>query len=312
MLIRLGANTGASSPYGILKADEAQVLIDAQRLRAETNARCEETLAQAQAQGEAILAQAHEQATQYMQQAQEQAQQLMQMAQAAIDDAMRRAHEEGQRAAAAEWHERHAQLLAHHAQVMASMHDRLAGVVAAAVERVIAAVPRAALFEHALKHVQALTRGAATLLVRVHPDDLEAASEALARLRGSTALQVEVSADAMLQPGSCIFESEMGVLDAGLGVQLGAMRLALERAVRLSPLQEEASADPQPLAAGDAHDHEHPQYAQEHDEHAHEDHDDADDPEHQHDEDHDEFHDDEFHDEFNDDDEHHEEEAHEP
>lgn len=248
MLIRLNGNEGLAAEHGILRAGDVQVLLDAHQARLEAQAQCRALVAQAEEQARQHLAEAQQQVMQFMQQAQQQAQQMVQMAQQSIQDAVEQARVEGERRAAAEWHERHAQQLAAHAQAMAAMNDRLAGVVTMALERLVDAHPRAAFFDRALKQVQGLTRGASSLAVRVHPDDVETADAALARLRHAGTLQVEVSADPGLAPGGCVFESELGVLDASLDVQLDAMRSALERAVRVAAADAaQASADDAPF-----------------------------------------------------------------
>jgi type III secretion protein L len=72
------------------------------------------------------------------------------------------------------------------------------------------------------------------LTLRVSPDDAEAAREGLAGVAELQTLgtTVEVQVDASLAPGSCIFESDMGVVDASLSTQLDALRAAMARAVR--------------------------------------------------------------------------------
>jgi type III secretion protein L len=58
-----------------------------------------------------------------------------------------------------------------------------------------------------------------------------------------------------LRPGSCIFESDMGVLDASLETQLDGLRLAVARALRkAAPAEADADAE-----AAEAHcDFDHP------------------------------------------------------
>jgi type III secretion protein L len=287
MLIRLKAGNDAASVHGILRAEETEAAIDAQQLRDEARARCTAMLEQARVECQALVASGQQQALDTLRQAQVQAQKMAEMAQKSIQDAMLRAYQAGERQAAAQWHERHAEQVSRHAQLMESMNERLAGVVCAAVERIVSAEPRSALFERALKQVQSLTRGAGSLWVRVHPDDLETACAALSRLMQQSNVQVEVTADAALSPGGCIFESEMGVLDASLDVQLAAMRQALERVAHLPEPEVEADADAAAQDGGDGQqveDHE-AAHAQVHD-------DPYGDPDPDHDEDHDGDHDD--------------------
>ena len=69
------------------------------------------------------------------------------------------------------------------------------------------------------------------------PADHEQARIGLGGLGGlagqaEAGLTVELKVDPGLKPGSCIFESDLGVLDASLQVQLEGLRGAMERAVR--------------------------------------------------------------------------------
>ena len=226
MLILLKNDPTLACEHGNLKADASQAILDAQQLRDAMQSRCDALLADAQAQAEEILAAARIQADELLQQA------AAQIEQAAVqaEQAEQEGFAAGERRAAQDWHARHAEQAEKVAQNAHGMHEKLADIVSSAVERIVTTEPRAALYQRALKNVQALTRGASSLTLRVCPDDAEQARASLEGMEGG-ALSVQVAADPGLRPGSCIFESELGVLDASLELQLDALRQAMTRAV---------------------------------------------------------------------------------
>jgi spermidine/putrescine-binding protein len=77
----------------------------------------------------------------------------------------------------------------------------------------------------------------ALLTLRVPEADREDAQRAIAELmaqlpQGATGTAIEVVVDAQMPEGACRFESDSGVIDAGLDTQLAAIRRAVERAAR--------------------------------------------------------------------------------
>lgn len=209
--------------HGVLRSSDIDELTDASRLKAEALQRAEAIVVEARAQAQQIIRAAHDQA-----------QALMADAQAGIEDAREQARLDGERQSALEWHERQAGHAMKTASTLRGMHERLADVVTTAVERIVQSENRSALYQRALKSVQSLSRSATALTLRVSPGDAEPARQGLAEVPELQALgmTVEVQVDGTLAPGSCIFESDMGVVDASLSIQLDALRAAMGRAVR--------------------------------------------------------------------------------
>lgn len=293
MLILLAGEGQLACEHGILKADTAQTVLDAQQARALVTEQCELLLTQARAQADGIVDTARQQASELAQQSKAQVAQMVQQAKQSIDAAARRAHDEATQRAATEWHEKHAALANSAAEAVLAQEARLAAIVASSVEAIIATEPRSALYARALRQVQTLTRGATTLTLRVHPDDAEHARAGLRPASDDAVLSCEIVADPALSGGSCIFESELGVLDASLGTQLAALRAALGRAAQAAPetdgghgaaLAGEAHEDAAHDDEGDGHDEEH--FDDEHDGEEHDEHDEHDDEHEDYDEDH--------------------------
>lgn len=205
-------------------------------------------------QRDAVLAQARGQALALVNDARDEAARLLAAARADAERLRGEACEAGRRQAALEWHERQTVQAIDNAQVLRGMHEKLATIVTGAVERIVHTEERAALYQRALRSVRSFARGASTLALRVSADDHAHARAALDSLKAlqTQGLHIEVSVDPSLRAGSCVFESEVGILDASLQTQLDGLRAAMDRAVR------KALSSSLPLA--DADDQEAPEH----------------------------------------------------
>jgi type III secretion protein L len=224
MLIWLHGNAGGlGTEDGIVPAAVAGGVAELDALRRSMDEQREQVLDAARAEARALLEQARQEAAD-----------LMATARADAERARREAYDAGRRQAALEWHEQQTGSMIDKAQMLRNMHEKLATIVTAAVERIVHTEQREGLYQRALRSVQGLARGASTLALRVNAGDYEharAAIESLAALQAQ-GLHIEVSVDPALPPGGCVFESEVGILDASLQTQLEGLRAAMDRAVR--------------------------------------------------------------------------------
>lgn len=125
---------------------------------------------------------------------------------------------------------------------------RLSQIVSLAVAPIIEHEDRVAMFNRTLKAVAKLVRDVPMATMRVSPSELGSARSAVTAFApcATGRLQIEVKGDSALQPGSCLFESDQGVIDAGLKTQLAAIQRAMDRAAQhmvLEPSSEPAPAD---------------------------------------------------------------------
>jgi type III secretion protein L len=184
----------------------------------------------------AIEGDAQRRADEYLVRAREEAQALLQSSRS-------QGLEAGELDAVGKWHERHQALMRTQEQEMERLQAVLARIVTTAVERIVKAEPSDLFFDRALREVGELLRNASAASLRVHPLDQAAAETAVARLPGvaQQAMRIEVVADGGLSRGACLFESDLGVLDASLDVQLQALAAAVARSAPPGP---PAAADP--------------------------------------------------------------------
>lgn len=185
-----------------------------------------------------LLAAARERAVAIIAAAQREADRLRADAQRENEEAARLGYEEGIKQATEEWFARSAQVAAERKSLQASLRERMAEVVVAAVEQITRHEDRSVLFARAVNAVERLVDGGDYLKVRVHPDDYPTAQREFTLAsagwnKGGRLVLLSVTSDRALKPGSCICESDLGMIDASLEVQLNAVRAAVMRAVDL-------------------------------------------------------------------------------
>ena len=225
---------GLLADQGIVRAHELGPVLEAAALMERARADAEALLAGAGEEGQLLLQDARAQAQQLQAQAEEEAARLREAARAEAEAAYQMGYESGEQQAVEAWHAHHARLQEAQAQRREGVEQALAEVVMQAVRRIVDAEPRESLFLRALKTVQGLAAVSGSAALRVAPDDAEAARAALAAWPEGAARgwDVQVQPDPALAPGSSIFSSEIGTLDASLESQLGALSAAMNRAVQ--------------------------------------------------------------------------------
>lgn len=208
---------------GIIKAHQVEHVLELHQAEQELRRHGEAALEQARAQADMLLAQA-----------------ASKVAQACTD---------AERQATAEWHQRQLMMEGRRAERQRLLHQSLAAVVTTAVERLVQVQDRSALYQRALQTVQSLAEDLSGMIMRVSPHDEPAARAGLEALRDNheAAPKLKLVVDASLRSGSCIFESDTGVLDASLQTQLFALNAAMGRAVKRA-LMSTGEADSETLA----------------------------------------------------------------
>lgn len=239
--------SGVCAENGIVRATQVEAVVSAQALNEVARVEKERLMAQARSLAQATLQDAQRTAGDTLQQAQQQAQALLDQATQRYEVERERGFAEGHAQAVAEWHERHAGQQLQAARSLHSLDSKLADIVTMAVRRIVKSERPEALFLRALDNVRSLTRGATAVTLRVSTDDLDQARSALQSIGTAQPITppVEVSADPSLLPGSCVFESDIGILDASLDTQLRGLRSAMVRAVQMALAAEDA-----PVPAG--------------------------------------------------------------
>jgi type III secretion protein L len=227
-------HAGVASSNGIVRAREVGTVMDVVELLRTARHERDAILAAAGEEAVKTVDAAQRTADEVIAQARQEASQLLADAQRQALAEVERGYADGQKQAVEQWHQHHAQLLRAQDKVMSAPEQKLGEIVVMAVQRIIHVEPPDALWRRALQTVQELLQRRGTVTLRVAADDAAHARAAVAGWptgEPSNGLSVEVRADPTLERGACVFESELGTLDASLDIQLAGMRSALARAV---------------------------------------------------------------------------------
>ena len=230
---------------GVVRRSDFAALVEVCELNRLAAAR----LAVAGAEAEQIVAEALRQAERQIEQAHNES-----------DRIRAEARERGLREAAERWAEEMANKAfeAHHSIQRAS--DRLAELVSLAAQRVIEAEDRDGLYRRALRSVRGLTGDSKTLTLHIGAGDAAYARQVVGQLAEEIgiAVPVDIKVDNRLVAGGCVLESDYGVIDASLGLQIEAVKKAIGRAARaaLTRMDEAAGATARPASASQEAPHE--------------------------------------------------------
>ncbi|MCS0468878.1 type III secretion system stator protein SctL, partial [Burkholderia mallei] len=142
----------------------------------------------------------------------------------------------GRAQAIADWHARAADSFEQERRVRDRMRERLAELVAAAVQQMVHTEDARGLFARAAQTIERVVAGASYLTVRVCDADYDAAREQFGLLadawrRQGRNVPVDVVVEPRVARGTCVCESDFGTVDASLDTQLNAIRAALARAL---------------------------------------------------------------------------------
>ena len=114
-------------------------------------------------------------------------------------------------------------------EYLEGLERQIVEVVTTAVRKIVGELDDKERIVRVVRTALEQVRGRQRVVVRVCPEEEPQVREALAPMlaRSSAANGIELVADQRMKAGDCMLESEMGVVDAGLEVQLKAIEHAL-------------------------------------------------------------------------------------
>jgi len=116
---------------------------------------------------------------------------------------------------------------------LVDLSPTLVNIVSGAMSLLLKNADRAQLLSSSFEAVSGLLKKAQWAELRVHPSQADIARRTLSQSSASfgALTPVTVVADAALKPDDCIFETDVGIADASLSVQLQAINTAFEAAI---------------------------------------------------------------------------------
>ena len=110
-----------------------------------------------------------------------------------------------------------------------TVEQQMSEVVLQAVRKILQDYDQVALTLKVVREALSLVSNQKQVTVRIHPDQVQAVREQIAQVHKDFPEigYLEISADARLDQGGCILETEVGIIDASLDGQLNALSRAM-------------------------------------------------------------------------------------
>jgi type III secretion protein L len=159
------------------------------------------------------------------------AKQIVDSAQAEFDRQSKAGYDDGMLAGRMEIAERMIDSVTKTVNYVSSLEKSVVDLVMKALRKILGEMPDRERVAQVVRSALAVARTQRNVTVRVHPEDADHVRSQLAVItKPYPGVQfLEVTPDIRLTPGSCILESEVGVVDASLEVQLKAIENSLSR-----------------------------------------------------------------------------------
>jgi type III secretion protein L len=201
-----------------------------------------------------LLSQAGEEAVSIVAEAVERAKKTLHDAERTSEKLKADAYANGISEAAARWAEEMTQKAFDAQRSIHKASERLAELVSMATQRVIEVEDKDGLYRRALRTVRHLAQDSKTLVLHIGANDAEYANTVVADIATEMGIDVplEIKVDNSLSAGGCVLESDYGVIDASLGLQIHAVKEAIAKAARSALSRIEQHPTTEEEVTGDA------------------------------------------------------------
>jgi type III secretion protein L len=188
------------------------------------NARAKELIDAANRNAEKVIGEANGKSQEILNEALGKRAQIFDEAKKYYENEAKRGYDDGYGTGKAEMAQKLAELARKSADSMAYLESSVAGLVVKALQRVIGAIDRRELIVNVVRQALKAVKNQREALLKVSPVDSQAVRDHLKEILSDGAVDyLDVVADSRLNPGTCILETDLGVIDASLDVQLEAI-----------------------------------------------------------------------------------------
>jgi type III secretion protein L len=205
------------------------------KLVADTDARITELIDTANARAQGLIDQANQNAEKVIQEANEKSQkildealdkrkQIFEEAKKYYANEAKRGYDDGYATGKAEMAKQLAELTVKSSDNVKYLESSISGLVVKALQRIIGEVDRRELIVDIVRQALKAVKNQQEAILKVSPQDSQAVRDNLKEILSDGIVDyLEVVADSRLKPGTCILETDLGVVDASLDVQLEAI-----------------------------------------------------------------------------------------
>lgn len=202
----------------VLRADEFSNLV-----------KSNEMVSTAEIEARALAKKTAEEAQITIQKACEEAKRIVDEAQAAFEEEKKKGFATGLDAGKQEMVNQMMELVAKNAAMLDQFEESVVGIVSRAIRRILGEIDQEELIRRLVRNSLQVARNQKRAVVRVNPQQAAAVRSSVSEyLKHIPGLEfVEVIADSRLKINECLLETEIGVIDASLNVQLEAIQRSM-------------------------------------------------------------------------------------
>jgi len=169
-----------------------------------------------------------------LEKARREAERILEEARGAYEAEKKRGYEEGLEEGKGDIVERMMETVGKTVDYFATVEQTLCDIVLEAVNKIVGELDDGELVLKIVRNALRLVRNQKQVTLRVAQEDLDNVRKRIQEIMGDfPGIDfIDVTPDSRLRANGCVLESEIGVVDASLDVQLEAIRRALTRAIR--------------------------------------------------------------------------------
>jgi type III secretion protein L len=206
------------------------------------NSRAQRLIDEANQNAEKIIQEANGKSQQILDEALHKRKQIFEEAKKYYEKEAKRGYDDGYATGKAEMAKQLAELTVKSADNIKYLESSIAGLVVKALQRIVGEVDRRELIVDIVRQALKAVKNQQEAILKVSPQDSQAVRDNLKEILSDGAVDyLEVVADSRLKAGTCILETDLGVVDASLDVQVEAIIGAFKKVM---PKNSVAKGDP--------------------------------------------------------------------
>ena len=223
-------------------------------------------LAQANNNAKIIIDQANEKSEKILAEAQEKRAEIFEEAKKYYANEAERGYDDGYATGKSEMAQQLVEIAAKNSENINQLESSIVGLVLKALKRILGDISKETLIVDLVRQALKSVKNQQEAILKVSPADAQAVREHMDQIMADGIVDyLEVTADSRLKPGTCILETDIGVVDASLDVQLQAITDAFQKIQGNKKIEDVELTDDQAEASDSQGDVEDPVTAEEDD-----------------------------------------------
>ncbi|MDR1435153.1 MAG: HrpE/YscL family type III secretion apparatus protein [Puniceicoccales bacterium] len=196
------------------------------------NVRANELIETANQNAAQTIGEANEKSEAILEEAVKKREQIFGEAKKYYESEAKRGYEEGYSTGKSEMTQQLIEVAAKNSENFKQLENSIVGLVIKALQRVVGDFDRKELIVDIVRQALKMVKNQREAVLKVSPQDSQAVRDRLREILSDGSVDyLEVMPDSRLKPGTCILETDIGVVDASLDVQLESITKAFKKAM---------------------------------------------------------------------------------